>query len=84
MNKAIKVFANVQLQAYVDPTDVLNDLRIIPKGDWIIEKNGKYIQMEEVPAVQHSFDSEVGEVTKEIYELYKAQKLLIEYLRYKK
>ncbi len=65
----------------VDPIHVINEINIVDKGDWIVEKNGKYIQMSEQSAGTHSFDHEVKEVGVYTYELYKAKELLLNYLK---
>lgn len=78
--KDVHVNATAILKVYVNPISVLQEINIIPRRDWIIQKDGKYIQMTEESAGQHSFDDEVGEVSKEMYDIWKARDLLIEYL----
>lgn len=82
MSKRIEVYADIRQKVYVDPVQVLENINIIDEGDWIVKKDGKYIQMTEQSAGQHSFDTDVKEVTKEIYDLWKGQQNLINYLKY--
>jgi len=81
MMKKVTVYGTTRLHVEVDPISVLEQVHPIPPHDWIVEKDGKYIQMTEVSAGQHSFEQEVGEVTKEVYEVYKAKEILINFLR---
>lgn len=85
----MKVYATIHQQVEVDPIDVIKEINIIPKGDWIVVKKSLkgekiYVQMTEESAGSHSFDREVGEVSKKVYDLYMAPKLLINYLEEKK
>lgn len=68
----------------VNPLDVLKKINPIPADDWIVEKDGKYIQMTEEDYGHHSHSEPVGEVSKEIYEVYMAKKTLIQYLKNEK
>lgn len=77
----MKVWGTLRHEVEVNPLHVLEEINIINRGDWIIEKGGRYIQMTEVSAGQHSFDHKVGEVSKEVWELYKARELLINHLK---
>lgn len=75
----MKIHATTNQIVEIDPLDVLKNINIIHAGDWIVERGEKLIQMTKESAGQHSYDREVGEVSEETYELYKAQKLLLEY-----
>jgi hypothetical protein len=77
MSITTKVYANTRLQVYVDPVDVLEEVTIINKGEWIIEKDGNY----EIYTDFRDRDIFVSCTTKEVYELQKAKELLINYLR---
>lgn len=78
------VYGNISQKVEVDPIDVLKSINVISPYSWIIEKDGKYIQMTEESAGQHSFEMEVGEVTKEIFDAFKAKQVLIDYLKKQK
>lgn len=85
----MEVYGTSVTKVSIDPLDVLKKITVgIHKDGWIVERDGKYIEREEVSAGQHSFDHDVGEVSKHTYELYKAKNLLIGYLenaaKYKK
>lgn len=85
----MKVYASIRQQVEVNAIDVIEQINIIPKGDWLIVKKtpeGKkiYVQMTEVSAGQHSFDQEFDQVSKKVYDLYMAQKLLLDYLMSRK
>jgi len=77
----IEVHASIVTKVIVDSIDVLNQINIINPNDWIIKKDGKYIQMTEQSAGQRCFDVKVCEVSKEVYDAYKAKLILIKYLR---
>ncbi len=78
MRDTMKVYATVRQEVYVDPISVVEQIYIIPDGSWIIEKDGKYINMGD-----DRYEYEIGEVTKEVYDLNQAKKLLLNYLREK-
>lgn len=79
--KAISVYGNSRVKVIVNPIDVLEEINIIPKDDWIVEKDGKYIQMTEEGSARNSVEKEVKPVSEEIYKLVQAKKLLIKYLK---
>lgn len=81
----MKVYASIRQEVSIDPIDVLEKLDIIPYRDWIVKSSaGKYIHMTEQSAGSHSFDDAVGEVSQETYDLYMAQKLLVNHFKNKK
>jgi hypothetical protein len=85
MRKTMEVWGTQSIKIHVDPCDVVKNINVLPNGaEWIKveEKDGKkvYSLYEEVSAGTHSFDSKIGETTKEIYDLWKAQRLLLSHL----
>lgn len=76
----MEVFATTCMKVDIDPVSVIGKLGIIPSGDWIVVRGNKFIQMTEQSAGQHSFDYEVGEVSKEVFDAYNAQQTLIKFL----
>jgi len=84
MRKTITVPGTIRTQVEVDPINVLQSIHPIPAHDWIEVKEDKFIQMTEVSAGQHSFEKEVGEVSKDIYEVWMAKQTLIKFLNEQK
>lgn len=71
-------------QVEIDPLDVLKSINVLPEGEFVKIIDGKPHLYEEVSAGQHSFDSEIREMTKEEYEVYLAKETLIKFLTKKK
>ncbi len=80
----MEVNARIYQKVDIDPIDVLEKVNIIGADNWIVKEGKKYIEMTEHSAGSHSFDGQVGEVPKKIYDLYQAKQLLIDYLKEKK
>ena len=71
--KEIRLHGSQIIKVDVDPEEAIDKIEnMYFHGDWVEEKDGKYILKEEVGAGQHSFDREIKEVSKEDYELYNA------------
>ena len=77
----MQIYATFSQKVEIDPISVVEQLHFIPKGNWIREENGKYIEYEEVSAGTHSFEHKVGEVPKETYDLYMAQIMILNKLK---
>lgn len=79
--KKIEVWGTTRQKVIIDPINVLEEIHIIPEGDWITLENGEYFQMTEESAGQHSFSQKVKKVSKEVFEVHNAKFKLIKYLR---
>jgi hypothetical protein len=79
MRDKLKVNATINTEVLIDPIEVIKKISVIG-DDWIVEEDGKYVRYTEQSAGTHSLNLRIGEVDKEIYDVYKAKEILITYL----
>jgi len=80
----LQVYGTIQEKVEINPVDVLKQIHIIDSDNWIHEENTvdgiKYIEYREIYGGHRSFETKVREVSKEVYDLYMAKIMLINYL----
>jgi hypothetical protein len=82
----MEVYADFRQKVQIDPIDVINELIDKAKGGWrnyIFEENGKYYLGWEESCGAHSSD-EQEEITKELYDYYRALQAVLAYLKNQK
>jgi hypothetical protein len=80
----MEIYARIVQKVQVDPLDVIEKLKTDFLGDyhrWVRQENDKYFIMGEQSAGQHSYDTEIREITKEEKKYFEALDVVERYLK---